>query len=686
MTAKPLEFMSTLPHPFDIFVRAWRRSPRLPSWHFGAAWLLALAVFVPSGFAAGAAAPRDNENNGARAIDQLVSRLGESGQKKLGATALRPAGHELADLFLAPLAKDRPPLTPEGRAKADAIMQNRFALRGLPAEDLGFPYDWFRAPRGDLQWPTGLSRHAFLLSLADVYAATGDERYAQRAIAVLLDWVGKFPIGGGGLDWKGSVPGKPASKEGWFINYWDGPWTSLSVARRTRVWLELLPALASAKSMDNRATALLLNSLLGDQPPILIDFPRLETGNQYLAVLDALLQIGLAFPDFKEAGAWRQIGQERLERYASTQVYLDGSWAECAPNYGIDSLIRLDELRNELVRRSFELPPVVTERVRKALRYFAFIADPAGRSPRIAKGGHEVFSDLARLNATYRDPEVAWVVSRGARGQPPQALDYGYDGAGHFVMRGGWGPQDTWIFFEPGPRGSGHADKAQLNFELISRGDVILADPGYYSYSNVGEDNRIARYLDSAQAHNTAVVDGKDQLYRPAGAEKEPNKASGDYHWTDTAEKASAEGAYTYGYGAKGEQPVPVVHSRRLTFIRKADQLEVEDAFKGDGREHRFDVLWQAHPHAKVAVEKKAVVIVTEHTRTRFEFESASPFAITTEVAMRNPYSGWYSETLGDLQPSTTIRVSLRGTGAKLKTIIKIADEKSGMVRVAGTP
>jgi hypothetical protein len=673
MAVKRLEFMSTLLNRFDVSVGARRRSLRLGR-SVGGACLLALAVSVPAGFAAEAAATPDQ---GQRAINRLISRLDESGKQKLGATALRPDGHELADLFLRPLAKGRPPLTPGRRAQADEIMHNRFALRGAPVEDLGFPYDWFRAPRGDFQWPTGLSRHAFLLSLADVYAATGDERYAQRAVAVLLDWIKKFPVGGGGLDWKGNVPGKPASKEGWFIAYWDGPWTSLSVASRTRTWLELLPALASARSMDNRATAVLLNSLLGDQPPILIDFPRLETGNQYLRVLDALLQIGFAFPDFKDAATWRQIGRDRLEHYASTQVYPDGSWAECAPNYGVGSLIELSELRNKLVRRGIEVPPVVTERVQQALRYFAFIADPAGRSPRIAKGGHDVFADLARVNETYRDPEVAWVVSRGGSGRPPAALDFGYDWAGHFVMRGGWGPQDTWIFFEPGPRGSGHADKAQLNFELISRGDVILADPGYYSYSNVGEDNRIARYLDSAQAHNTAVVDGKDQLYRPAGWEKGPNQAAGDYHWTDTKEKASAEGAYTYGYGAKGEQPVPVVHSRRLTFFREIDQLEVEDTFKGDGKEHRFDVLWQAHPSARVAVEKNAVVIVTEHARTRFEFESTSPFEITTEVATRNPYSGWYSETLGDLQPSTTVRVSLRGTGAQLKTTIKIAGAES---------
>lgn len=622
----------------------------------------------------GAAETATAIDSGQVAIDQILTRLTDAGRKKIGSAPLTPGGHELADRFLKPLATKRREVTGERRTEAEEVMKNRFVLRGMPVEDLGFPYDWFRAPRGDLQWPTGLSRHRFLVPLADLYATTGEARYAEKVVAVLLDWVAKFPINGPGLDWKGNVPGKPQSKEGWFIAYWDGPWTSLSVANRANTWLDLLPTIATASCLDNRTVAILLNSLIADHAPILIDYPRPETGNQFLTVLDSLATLGFALPDFQDAAEWKRTALDRIQQYAATQAYPDGSWAECAPNYGIGSLTKLNELRLELTERGVALPPVVTERVHQALRYFAFTSDPAGRSPRIAKGGHAIFEALQRVNQSVRDPEVAWIVSGGKEGRAPSGLNFPFNWAGHFALRTGWAAKDTWVFFEPGPRGSGHADKAQLNLELISQGDVILADPGYFSYSNVGEDNRVARYLDSARAHNTGVVDGKDQVYRPPGMEKEPNKTAGDYGWQDTGDSVSAEGAYTYGYGAKGETLVPVVHARKLSFAKKTGVVAVEDSFQGDGKEHTFDVLWQAHPTARVAVEKNAFVIVTAHARTRFEITAEGPFDVTTEVATRNPYSGWYSETLGDLQPTTTVRVTTRGTSAQLKTLITVAE------------
>ncbi len=108
--------------------------------------------------------------------------------------------------------------------------------------------------------------------------------------------------------------------------------------------------------------------------------------------------------------------------------------------------------------------------------------DPEGNSPRIAKGKSSVLPLVDRLGVRCNDPQVDYLCSNGAKGQCPGFLSVSYDWAGHVIFRSDWGKNATWLFFEPGPRGSGHSDVATLNIQLKSKGEWLLTDPGYYSY------------------------------------------------------------------------------------------------------------------------------------------------------------------------------------------------------------
>ncbi len=595
-------------------------------------------------------------------LEDLTARLTDEARRKF-ATAGKPVdqwkpnGHEAADLLLASLSKVGPkrPLTTAERnglqVPADEVLLNRVSLlAGYPVQDLGFPYDWFRAPKDDLQWPTHLSRHDYLVPLARMYAGTGEQKYANHLVAVLLDWMKKFPIGGPGLEW--------ANGEGKFVKYSDGPWTSLSAHARIDSWLKLLPLIATADCMDNQTTALLLNALLSTHRQLMLDRPRAGTANQFLSVGASMLKFGIAFPQFATAEECRRVGLERVTQYAKTQIYEDGSVAECSPNYGIGSVTKLYLLALDLQERGIEVPPVIFERVRKAARYYALISTPLGRAPRIAKGRGDILKSLRDLNGTLKDPEVSWLVSSGAEGRKPAQLNYGFNWVGHFVMRSGWAPQDIWLFFEPGPRGSGHHDRAQLGIQLMAGGSAILVDPGYYTYSTSGEEGLMYKYLSSTFGHNTAVVDGAGQNSTAVGQKQLPNTNAGDYKWTATDDAAAAEGAYTFGYGEGGK--IGVTHKRRVSFARQAREFTVQDSFTGAGS-HTYDILWQAPPNAKIEINANRVTIQTESAAATLDFESTAPLKITSVSGSRDPLAGWYSETYGKLEPSTTIRVSMTG-------------------------
>lgn len=626
--------------------------------------LLALAVTLAAPAAAQSSDP----------IDAFVARSDWAVRRTLP-LPLSPNGHELADALLKPLAKPQAPVAAAERAalvaEADALLANRVTLlAGYPAQDLGTRIDWFRTPGGDLQWPTHLSRHAWLKPLARAYQVTGDERYARHLVAVLLDWQARFPLGAKGLDWTWKTPpggGGEISGEGLMPGYFDGPWTSLSAHVRVENWLEMLPEIAASPALDNRAVAILLESLMGPHRRLLLDFPRDHTANQFLGVGAGLVQLSIDLSTLSGGAEAQAAGLARVTRYAREQIYPDGSVAEVSPNYGIAALGRLSEtLRRMRAQPWISVAPVICERLAKAVRYYALIADPAGRSPRIAKGGAPVFDTLRTLNADARDPEAAWVLSGGREGTQP-ALDHGFDWAGHYVMRSSWRPDATWLFFEPGSRGTGHADLATLNVQLIANGQALLADPGFFSYSNVGDDGAMAAYLKSTAAHNAATVDGVGQVHRAAGAPRGPNTAATDHHWQDGTTTASADGRYVFDLPGG-----PVTHDRGVVFHKSGRRVGIVDRFTG-GAAHRYDIYWQAPPEARVRVRGRTVRIETPRAIATLRFTGDRPLAITTARGARNPLSGWYSAGYGELTPTTTIRLSMTGAGATLRTDIAVA-------------
>jgi hypothetical protein len=251
-------------------------------------------------------------------------------------------------------------------------MQHKVSLLGgYPIQDLGDPIDWFRAPKGDLQWTTHLSRHYWLRPLARAWRASRDPRHSGAVVDVLVDWVRRTPLGTPDLRWGGQHAldnTTPATAEGWLKGYpggaGDGPWTSLSAESRLITWSELLAFIWDAPQMNNAHVAILLNSLLGDHRLLLLNHERGGTANQYVAIADALVHLGWWYPACQDAAHAEQVGWERVRRFAATQIYADGSMAECSPNYSVGSLKRLHDMIQGARQRQRPVHGLLLERTR----------------------------------------------------------------------------------------------------------------------------------------------------------------------------------------------------------------------------------------------------------------------------------------------------------------------------------
>jgi hypothetical protein len=307
------------------------------------------------------------------------------------------------------------------------------------------------------------------------------------------------------------------------------------------------------------------------------------------------------------------------------------------------------------------------------MRYFASIADPAGNTPRIAKGGYAVWPLLHKVNAVFHDPQVDYMTSGGKEGLKPAYNSIAFNWAGHVVFRSGWDPKDTWMFFEPGPRGNGHSDLAQLSVQLMAGGDWLLTDPGSFTYSDTGEDGAMNSYMYSTAAHNTLLVDGKGQ--RGSGTHSPPNginQQAGDYHFADGGKTVCAEGAYTYGYGPQGE--VKVTHHRRIVYEPSTNRFQFTDTCTGQGV-HDFAVHWQFPAAAQVAVEtNNNVSVITEHVRMTMQFAGNYPLRVDVVRGQKTPeILGWFSQHYGHLIEAPLCRVRWRSKlPANLRTTLTI--------------
>lgn len=540
--------------------------------------------------------------------------------------------------------------------RAELLLRNQVELlAGYGPQDLGESFDWFHTPRGDLQWPTHLSRHYWLMPLALTYRVTGDERYAGKVVEVLLDWVHRFPIGVQTLDrgraeWT-NPPAAPNVYEMFFKGYCDGPWTSLSAHARFDAWCRLLPLIAGSAALSESAVERLLRSLFDDHVPIMIDFPRRM--NQFQAIARSLVTCGWYFPDEPISARAEQVGWERLLKWSQEQIYPDGSVAECSPNYGVSCVRGLREVIRQAETAGRSVDPRLHAAVARGARYYAMTIDPTGRSPRLAKGGQEIAHTLETLGQPVPPEE----------GKAPLSAVFPW--VGHAVARSGWDADAAWCFFDMGPRGSGHHDIAHLALQLTVAGHRLLVDPGYYSYSTDGEDGKMARYLKTSPAHNTGAVDGQGQIAFPSRELWGPNVAPGDYPHTDDGNVFRVSAAYSHGYGQDGR--VGVVHRRAIAFDRLARTLTTEDHFQGNGS-HRCDLHWHLAPNAQPAVTGNRIDIMTGRVSWSLTTHCQHPVSIELIRGRHEPLLGWFSERYGHLEPTTTAVIS---TNASLPLVMQ---------------
>lgn len=347
---------------------------------------------------------------------------------------------------------------------------------------------------------------------------------------------------------------------------------------------------------------------------ITLDYPE-RSGNWITMEWNGLGTIGILFPELKKAEEYRKVAFERLNKELDKQVYPDGAEVELTPSYHQVSRSNFMELAKLAQMNKIALPEGYLDKLKKMYLFNLYLMDPSGVLPPFNDAEPEkITSSLKEAYEIWKDEEFLLGSTLGKEGKKPEYDSYFFNWAGYYVMRSGWDYSDNCLYFDAGPVGYAHQHEDMLNLYLYSRGKILLTEPGTYEY----DKSKWRRYVLSTPAHNTIIVDGKEQHRGDIPGSrliKEPLKNP----WVSSSLFDYGKGTYSSGYQDNryvaiqyqpseyiGEKDASISHTRHVIFLKPYYYIAV-DFLEGKG-EHSFESHFHLNaPDAKINEKTMAV-------------------------------------------------------------------------------
>jgi hypothetical protein len=570
------------------------------------------------------------------------------------------------------------------RRAADRILDGQFAVFSQRFLQLGFPPRWNVDPRtgieaplvfgkelnyrdpavaGDVKYLWELNRHLELVTLAQAWHLTGEERYALGCRTLLDSWFTQCPYPRG-VNWCVSL------EHAVRLANWAFAWFLLG-GEQAGIFM----------GEEGRAFRVRwLNSIYQHCHFIPRHWSRHSSANNHLLGEATGLFIGAStWPLWRESAQWEREARAELTREALAQTYADGVNKEQAIWYhhAVADMMLVAGLVARANGRDFG--ENYWDRLEMMLEFLTSVMDAGGHVPMIGDADEgvlvrfvpepdlDVFRSLLSTGAVlFRRPamrakgRVFDDKTRWLLGDAAQETFNRIDGARAFPVRrafpeGGYfilgedfeTPREVRLVADAGPLGylaiaaHGHADA--LAFTLSVGGLPILVDPGTYSYSAMPW----RRYFRGTAGHNTVTVDDRDQ-----------SEFGGSFLWLEHA-NATVESFYASGddqtlcahHDGYRRLTDPVRHRRTWHYVTGAAHLSIKDELLCAGA-HSIAVHWHFAPECAVVLEGRTVIAsrgaVQVHLRCP---EGLEPTLVS---GRQQPPLGWYSSGFDQKSPATT--------------------------------
>ena len=564
--------------------------------------------------------------------------------------------------------------------RAGRIVAGHFDLLGHEGLQFGSPPDWQldpvsgrRAPLrhwtsipyldagqvGDHKVIWELNRQQYLVTLAQAWLITGNERFPATIAAHLEAWMDANPPKQG-INWA----------------------SSLEVGFRAISWIWTLALAGDALPpvLVQRAAGMLHVHGCHLQSHLSTWFsPNTHLTGEALA----LVYLGRALPMFRRSERWRETGLQILEDETRRQILADGVYFEQATyyhRYTTDFYLHLALL---LGTQGGTRPRWLDALLARLLDYLVAIVRPDGTWPLIGDedGGRLVwlksrnpndFSDTLAVGAvllerreyclpgSHAPSELAWLMGPTARDRwkalgtsPPPAFAL-FPKGGYAVLRGAEG---DWLLLEAGPHGGlagGHAHSDGLALELAAGGTTVLQDAGTFTY--VAEPTLRDQFRSGA-LHSTVTVGGESASV-PAGPFRWAYRGEAVFEDWKSVKPFDFIASRQDGFRQLG---AGVVHRRQILWLREWRCWIIRDCV--DGIAAAFEAHFQTAPGIVIAMRRHSALF--RHASA--DLLRLDALAESCELTVAD---SWHSPAYGLRQPVQALAVNVT-RGNELVTLLR---------------
>jgi hypothetical protein len=607
------------------------------------------------------------------------------------------------------------------REAANGILSGYFNIFAMQRSNLGFPPCWNRDPKtrtdapltfgkvlnyrderlvGDIKYLWEPNRHKELVTLAQAYYLTGEEKYATGCRVLLDSWFEQCPYPMG-VNWT----------------------SSLEHAMRLANWVITWHLLISSSVFSGKSGIEFrrrwLDSIFQHCHFISGNLSRHSSANNHLlGELMGLFVASITWPMWQESLCWRTRAMQEFEAEAIKQNAPDGVNREQALWYQHEVADMM--LLCGLIGRAngVEFSEIYWKRLEAMLEFIASIMDVRGNVPMIGDaddamiirwipevvitphfaGEIDSIDHVKKFNV-YRsllatgavlfnradfkakagkfDEKSRWMLGNMAEktfnALPKEdtrlPVRRSFPEGGYYILGDGFEkPHEVRILADAGPLGylsiAAHGHSDALSFTLSVGGCELLIDPGTFSFHT---QKKWRDYFRGTSAHNTVRIDRVDQ-----------SVTGGNFLWSRHA-KACCE---HFDIGLEQDVLVashdgyqrlkdPVTHRRELFYDKPTRVLTVTDSL--DCRQsHEMEIFWHFAEGCEVRIEERIVHARHGDVLLRMAMSDVAWWPELV-VGQEEPPLGWVSRQFDVKIPSASVvwRMVIHGT-ISLKTIINL--------------
>ena len=218
----------------------------------------------------------------------------------------------------------KPKLSAALKETAERALRHELRSCGVTMK-FGEKIDWFANPTFNQykEWTWQLSRHSELKALAEAYRATGEERYAQGCVELFDSWV------------KQAIRPEPEERAGATLC-----WRTIECGNRMGlIWQDILHSLIHSPAFTDDIIIDWYKSVYEHAIRLRTHYTK---GNWLIHEINGLAQIGILYPEFKDAREWTDFSVSKLDEELDLQVYPDSFQYELTtPSLPISSIAQL---------------------------------------------------------------------------------------------------------------------------------------------------------------------------------------------------------------------------------------------------------------------------------------------------------------------------------------------------------